>query len=66
MTSRKGRILSKDAERWFENTYSVTVERGGFCIVKRGKKVHTMRRKWIGVLQFAKNQYAVHCKKGMS
>ena len=64
MMPKTGRILSKDAEKWFYDRYSVSVDRGQFTIINRSTgSVSVKRRKYIGVLQYAKNQYASHCRK---
>ena len=61
--TRTGRILSRDAEKWFGDKYSVTIGSGGFTILNRSNRTCVTRRKYIGVLQYAKNQHVQHCRR---
>ena len=67
--TRTGRILSKDAEKWFADTYTVSIggrKSPGFIITHRTTRHVVGRGKYLAVLAFAKNQYVQHCRHNLN
>ena len=59
----KGRVLSKDAEKWFNSRHRVTIIDGRFVVEdRRTGEAITTRNRYIGMLQYIKNRYVEHCK----
>ena len=57
------RIMSKDAQEWFDKTHKVHISGGGFMIQHLASGATVKRNKYIAVLQYGKNQYASYTRK---
>lgn len=59
----KKRALSKDAEKWFNDTHRVLIEKGQFIIMDRATNRYiTTKGRYLGMLQYAKDCYVSHCR----
>ena len=64
--ARTGRILSRDAEKWFGDNDAVSIGAPGLIIKHRATSTIVTRGKYLAVLKYAKNQHVQHCRRELA
>lgn len=61
---KEHRVVSPEALSWFRARYRCEITKGGFNIIDRGTETRiTSRKKWHGVLLYARDSFAQRGRK---